>query len=77
MFTLDKGLAQHLDKELAQYSYVMWDVLEMNRLFWTAVMMGLVVPTVHICMILELSVPQVSDMVTNSSHLIEVLFGTS
>lgn len=46
MLTLDKELAQYLDKELAQYFWHVWYVLEMSLLFWTAVIEGLVVPTV-------------------------------
>ena len=59
-----------LDKGLAQYSWIVWDVLEMSPLFWTAVIMGLVLPTVHIIQILELSAPQVRDIV----KLLQVVF---
>ena len=47
----------HLDKGLAQYSWMVWDVLEQSPLFWTAVM-GLA--HVSIIMMLVLSVPYVS-----------------
>ena len=47
----------HLDKELAQYSCLIWVVLEENPLFWAAVME---LAHVHILKMLELSVPPVS-----------------
>ena len=54
-----------LDKGLAQYFYVLWDVMEQSPLFWTAVrvttsLTTLTTTSVIITMMLELSVPHVS-----------------
>ena len=45
-----------LDEELAQYFYMVWDVLGQNLLFWAAVTVELGVAVVHIILTLELFV---------------------
>ena len=45
-----------LDEELAQYFYMVWDVLGQNLPYWVAVTEGLGVAGVDIMRMLELSV---------------------
>ena len=52
-----------LDKGLAQYSWIVWDVLEQSPLFSAALIEGLVVSTVQTHKMLEFSVLSVSNTV--------------
>ena len=62
-----------LVKGLAQYSWILWDVLEQSPLFSAAVIEGLVVSTVHIHKMLELSVLPVSNSIYSLFVLILTL----
>ena len=47
------ALSTTLDKGLAQYFCIVWDVLGQSHLFSAAVTMGLVLTGVHILLMLE------------------------